>query len=70
MYDDLRKYDLAAQSLFDLAQRFPANSRDAAWRAGEIFEKRVKDPQRARESYALVPQGSSRYRDAQKKLKP
>jgi TolA-binding protein len=70
MYDDLRRHDLAAQSLFDLAQRFPANSRDAAWRAGEIFEKRVKDPQRSRESYALVPPGSSHYRDAQKKLKP
>jgi serine/threonine protein kinase/TolA-binding protein len=70
MYDDVRRYDLAAQSLFDLAQRFPANSRDAAWRAGEIFEKRVKDPQRARDSYELVPTGSSHYRDAQKKLKP
>ena len=51
MYDDLRRYDLAAQSLAELARRFPNNARDAAWRAGELFEKRVKDPQRARESY-------------------
>ena len=70
MYDDLRRYDLAAEALFDLAQRFPASIRDAAWRAGEMFEKRVKDPQRARESYVLVPTQSSHYRDAQKKLKP
>jgi outer membrane protein assembly factor BamD (BamD/ComL family) len=70
MYNDVRRYDLVAQALFDLAQQFPANSRDAAWRAGEIFEKRVKDPQRAHDSYTLVPPASSHYRDAQKKLKP
>jgi TolA-binding protein len=70
MYEDLRRYDLAAQALFDLVQRFPGNGRDAAWRAAELFEKRVRDPQRARESYALVPPRSSHYRDAQKKLQP
>ncbi|HLG55672.1 MAG TPA: protein kinase [Vicinamibacterales bacterium] len=70
MYDDIRRYDLAAQSLAELARRFPNNARDAAWRAGELFEKRLKDPQRARESYGLVPPRSSHYRDAQKKLQP
>jgi serine/threonine protein kinase/outer membrane protein assembly factor BamD (BamD/ComL family) len=70
MYEDLRRYDLAGQAWLDLARRFPGNSRDAAWRAGEVFEKRVKDPQRASESYALVPERSSHYRDAQKKLRP
>ncbi len=41
MYDDVRRYDLAAQTLFDLAQRFPANIRDAALaRWGDVREAR------------------------------
>ena len=70
MYEDLRRYDLAGQAWLDLARKFPANTRDAAWRAGELFEKRVKDPQRMREAYGLVTTRSSRYRDAQRKLQP
>ena len=70
MYEDLRRYDLAGQAWLDLARKFPANTRDAAWRAGELFEKRVKDPQRMREAYGLVTSRSSHYRDAQKKLQP
>jgi TolA-binding protein len=70
MYGDLRRYDLAAATLHDLAARFPDNRRDAAWRAGELYERRVNDKERARASYALVPQRSSHYRDAQKKLQP
>ncbi len=70
MYEDLRRYDLAGQAWLDLARKFPANMRDAAWRAGELFEKRVKDPQRMRDAYSLVNTRSSHYRDAQKKLQP
>ena len=68
MYDDLKRYELAADTLRDLAKRFPNNSRDAAWRAGELYEKRVKDLEKAREAYMMVPTTSSKYRDAQKKL--
>ena len=68
LYEDLRKYDLAAAALQELATRFPANRVDAAWRAGELFEERLKDRDRARAAYALVPSQSSRYRDAQRKL--
>jgi tRNA A-37 threonylcarbamoyl transferase component Bud32/TolA-binding protein len=70
LYEEQRRYDLAAATLLDLATRFPANRIDAAWRAGEMYEERVKDQGRARESYALVPPQSSRYRDAQRKLQP
>jgi len=66
--DVKHRHDLAGQALLDLAQKFPNNTRDAAWRAGELFEKRVKDPQRARDGCALVPSRSPRYRDAQKRL--
>jgi serine/threonine protein kinase/outer membrane protein assembly factor BamD (BamD/ComL family) len=67
MYEDLRRYELAARSLDDLVTRFPNNSRDAAWRAAELYEDRVKDMDAARSAYARVPAKSSHYRDAQKR---
>jgi len=68
MYEDLKRYDLAADALQVLAMRIPRNDKDAAWRAGEIFEKKLKDPDKGRELYALVPQTSTHYRDAARKL--
>jgi serine/threonine protein kinase/tetratricopeptide (TPR) repeat protein len=67
MYEDLKRYELAAQSLETLATRFPNNRRDAAWRAAELYEKRIKDAARARAAYARVPASSPRYKDAQKR---
>jgi hypothetical protein len=69
MYEDLKRYELAADTLHTLAVRYPTNARNAAWRAGEMFEKRLKDATRAQASYALVPPGTPRYNDAQKKLR-
>ena len=68
LYADIRQYERAAASLQELATRFPSNRVDAAWRAGALFEDRVKDAARAKASYALVPSQSPRYRDAQRKL--
>ena len=68
MYEDLKRYDLAADALQVLAMRIPRNDKDAAWRAGEIFEKKLKNPDKGRELYALVPQTSPHYRDAARKL--
>ncbi len=67
MYDDLKRYDLGAQAWESLAKRRPDNM-DAAWKAGEMYEKRVKDVTKALELYARVPPASSHYRDAQRKL--
>jgi TolA-binding protein len=69
MYGELKRYDLAAQALDELARRFPKNSRDAAWRAGEMYENKVKNADKARAAYGRVPLTSSHYKDAQKKLK-
>jgi outer membrane protein assembly factor BamD (BamD/ComL family) len=68
-YKDVRQFALAAEALEQLATRFPANRREAAWRAGELYEDKVKDLARARAAYALVSSTSPRYRDAQKKLR-
>jgi hypothetical protein len=67
MYEDIKRYEFAAQALAQLAARFPNNTRDAAWRAGEIYEKRLKDTGKARAAYALVPPRSDHYQDAQKR---
>jgi tetratricopeptide (TPR) repeat protein len=67
MYDDAKLYALAAETLDRLAINFPTNRYDAAWRAGELYEKRLKDMDRAREAYGRVPSQSPHYKDAQKK---
>jgi TolA-binding protein len=66
-YEDLKRYELAAQTLESLAARFPNNGRDAGWRAAELYEKKLKDTARARAAYSLVPSTSGHYRDAQKR---
>jgi tRNA A-37 threonylcarbamoyl transferase component Bud32/TolA-binding protein len=68
-YEDARQYTLAAEALEELARNFPASRRDAAWRAGQLWEDKVKDQSRAKAAYAQVPTTSSHYRDAQKRLR-
>jgi tetratricopeptide (TPR) repeat protein len=67
-YEDLDQYQRQAQALSDLGANFPNNPYDSWYRLGEVYERRLKDPARASEAYAKVPQSSSRYRDAQRKL--
>ena len=68
LYEDLRRYDLEAQSLETLGARFPTTKHDVWWRAGELYERRLKDKDKAMALYAKVPQSSQKYRDAQRKL--
>jgi len=70
LYDDLKRYELEADTWQRLATQFPANGRDAAWRAAELYDRRVRDMEKARAAYALVPSRSGHYGDAQKKLRP
>jgi outer membrane protein assembly factor BamD (BamD/ComL family) len=67
MYEDLKRFALAAHALDSLASRFPNNRRDAQWRAAELYDKKVKDAAKAKEAYARVLPTSSHYRDAQKR---
>jgi TolA-binding protein len=69
MYEDLKRYDLAARTLDELASRVPGNTHDAAWRAAELYDKKIKDANTARSAYARVPAGSSHYKEAQKRAK-
>jgi len=67
MYEDLKLYQPAAETFERLAITFPNNGYDAAWRSGELYEKRLKNMDRARTLYARVPSRSPHYKDAQKK---
>jgi tetratricopeptide (TPR) repeat protein/predicted Ser/Thr protein kinase len=66
-YEDLKRYDLAAEALGTLGTRFPATRFDAWWEAGELYDKRLKDKDKAKDAYSKVPSTSRRYKDAQKK---
>jgi len=66
-YQDLKRYDLAVEALGSLGTRFPATRYDAWWEAGELYDKRLKDKDKAKDAYAKVPSTSRRYKDAQKK---
>jgi serine/threonine protein kinase len=66
--EDLNRYPLQAQALDDLSTRFPETRHDAAWKLGEIRERRLKDRAGAIEAYSRVPSTSPKYRDAQRKV--
>ncbi len=67
-YADVDQWELAARSWTDLATRFPGNPHDAWWLLGELYERRLRDNERAQAAYAQVPATSKRYQDAQRKL--
>jgi serine/threonine protein kinase/TolA-binding protein len=68
MYDDLKRYDLEARTLEDMGARFPQTRYDVWWRTGELYEKRIKDREKARDAFAKIPSSSPKYKDAQKRL--
>ena len=69
LYEDLKRYEQAAQTWESLATNFPRNRRDGQWRAAELYRERLKDAERARAAYGRVPAGSPRYSDAQERLR-
>ena len=68
-FTQLNRHKEAADTLEELAAKSGETVPGDLWfRLGEIYERRLDDPAKARESYAKVPPGSPRYNDAQKKL--
>jgi TolA-binding protein len=68
MLTGMNRHAEAATVLEDLGARFPGNPMDVWFRLGEIYERRLNDPVKAKEAFAKVPQGSARYADAQRRL--
>ena len=67
MYDDMKRYDLAAQAYEKLGAWFPQSAYDGWFRAAELYDRRLKNQAKAQEAYLKVPPSSPRYRDAQKR---
>ena len=66
-FTQLNRHAEAAEILEDLGAR--GNTPPDFWfRLGEIYERRLDSPAKAREAFAKVPPGSPRYNDAQRKL--
>jgi TolA-binding protein len=68
MLSGMNRHLAAAQVLEDLAARFPGNPTEVWFRLGEIYERRLNDPVKAKEAYAKVPQASPRFAEAQRRL--
>ena len=68
MLTGMNRHQEAAQVLEDLGARYPDNPMEVWFRLGEIYERRLNDPAKAKEAYAKVPQGSPRYAEAQRRL--
>lgn len=66
--NDADRFKEAADVLEELGARSPAALNDVYFRLGELYERRLNDPDRAKAAYAKVPAGSARYNDAQRKL--
>ena len=66
-YASLKRFDLAVAAYEALGE--DDERRDEAWfAAGELYERRLKDPARATVAYGRVRSTSSRYAEAQKRL--
>ncbi len=67
-YADMNQYQAAVEVLEYMAARFPGNPAEVWWQLGELYERRLRNPEKAREAYGRVPQESPRYREAQQRL--
>jgi TolA-binding protein len=68
MYEDLKRWELAAAAYSELAVNFPKTRFDAWFQAAEIYDRRLKDSAKAKQAYGMVPSSSPRFKEAQKKL--
>ena len=67
LYEGEKRWDLAAKAYEELGLHFPKTRFDSWYQAAEIYERRLKDPAKAKSTYAMVPATSPRYKEAQKK---
>jgi serine/threonine protein kinase/tetratricopeptide (TPR) repeat protein len=68
-YEDLDQYQAAADALEQLTAQFQGNPMEVWFRLGELYERRLRNPDKARQAYERVAADSPRYRDAQQRLK-
>jgi TolA-binding protein len=71
LLEDMDKHKEAAEVFEEIGARAGGvnSPGDVFFRLGELYERRLKDPVRAKGAYAKVPQSSPRYNEAQRRLK-
>jgi len=67
-YADMDNYEAAAEVWEHMARQFPGNPVEVWFRLGELYERRLRNVEKAREAYSRLPPESPRYRDAQQRL--
>jgi hypothetical protein len=65
---ELDRYQEAADVLEEIGAR-SENAGEVWWRLGDIYERRLRNPDKARAAYGNVPSASPRYAEAQRRLK-
>ena len=68
-YEDMNQYQAAAEVWEHMAAQFPGNPAEVWFRLGELYERRLRNAEKARAAYEKVPPDSPRYKDAQQRLK-
>lgn len=68
MYSDLKKFELAAAAYQKLGEQFPNTRYDAWWSAGQVYDRRLDDNDRAIAAYRNVPPSSRNHGDAQRRI--
>jgi tetratricopeptide (TPR) repeat protein len=69
LYEDVKRHDLAVETLSTLAERYP-NTRHDAWASvARLYERRLKDPVKAKAAWKRVPPTSPHFKDAQKRVR-
>jgi serine/threonine protein kinase/tetratricopeptide (TPR) repeat protein len=68
-YEDIDQHQAAAEVLEHLGAQFTGNPMEVWFRLGDLYERRLRNPDKARDAYGKVPPESPRYREAQRRLK-
>jgi TolA-binding protein len=68
MLTNMNRHAEAAQTLEEIGAKFPGNPMNVWFRLGEIYDRRLNNPAKAKEAYAKVPMDSPSYNEAQKRL--
>jgi serine/threonine protein kinase/outer membrane protein assembly factor BamD (BamD/ComL family) len=66
--EDLKLWERAADAYWQLGTRFPQTRLEAWWKAGQVFDRRLDDAERALEAYRRVPASSPHAEDARKRI--
>ena len=67
-YADLDQWNEAVALLRDVVARDPSAG-EAWFRLGDIYDRRLKDAEKARDAYSKVPKSSPRFEEAQRRLR-